>query len=181
LGAALASVWQAAAAAYASGLDIAESLGMRPLVAHCHLGLAKLYRRTDKRDEAQEHLTIATTMYHEMDIRFWLEKAQAETKEVTAPVGGPLAAFASNFGQSLLGQAIGQAMTGQGVNPSLGTAFKAGTGGMVGNILANPLMPGGPTNLGGKLFGGFLEGLASGLCERFCAPAPAAAESRSSQ
>jgi hypothetical protein len=82
LGAALASVWQAAAAAYASGLDIAESLGMRPLVAHCHLGLAKLYRRTDKRDEAQEHLTIATTMYHEMDIRFWLEKAQAETKEV---------------------------------------------------------------------------------------------------
>jgi tetratricopeptide (TPR) repeat protein len=78
----LASVWQAAAAAYASGLDIAESLGMRPLVAHCHLGLAKLYRRTDKRDEAQEHLTTATTMYHEMDMRFWLEKAQAETKEL---------------------------------------------------------------------------------------------------
>jgi hypothetical protein len=77
----LASVWQAAAGAYASGLDIAESLGMRPLVAHCHLGLAKLYRRTDQRDEAQEHLTTATTMYHEMDMRFWLEKAQAETKE----------------------------------------------------------------------------------------------------
>jgi class 3 adenylate cyclase/tetratricopeptide (TPR) repeat protein len=78
----LASDWQAAAAAYASGLDIAEALGMRPLVAHCHLGLAKLYRRTDKRDEAQEHLTTATTMYHEMDMRFWLEKEQAETKEL---------------------------------------------------------------------------------------------------
>ena len=31
-----------------------------PLVAHCHLGLGKLYRRTGKREQAQEHLTIAT-------------------------------------------------------------------------------------------------------------------------
>jgi class 3 adenylate cyclase/tetratricopeptide (TPR) repeat protein len=77
----LASVWHAAAAAYASALDIAASLGMRPLVAHCHLGLAKLYRRTDQRDEAKEHLTTATTMYHEMGMRFWLEPPQAEMKE----------------------------------------------------------------------------------------------------
>jgi len=39
----------------------------RPLVAHCHLGLGKLFRRTGKRQEAQEHLTIATTMYREME------------------------------------------------------------------------------------------------------------------
>jgi hypothetical protein len=77
----LASVWPAAADAYANGLDIAASLGMRPLVAHCHLGLAKLSRCTDKRDEAQAHLTTATTMYHEMGMRFWLEQAQAEAKE----------------------------------------------------------------------------------------------------
>jgi hypothetical protein len=77
----LASVWPAAADAYANGLDIAASLGMRPLVAHCHLGLAKLSRCTDKRDEAQAHLTTATTMYHEMGMRFWLEQAQAEVKE----------------------------------------------------------------------------------------------------
>ena len=47
---------------------------MRPLVCHCHLGLGKLYRRTDKREEALEHLTTATTM----DMRFWLEQAEAE-------------------------------------------------------------------------------------------------------
>ena len=41
---------------------------MRPLVAHCHLGLGKLYRRTGKREEADEHLTTATTMYREMDM-----------------------------------------------------------------------------------------------------------------
>ncbi len=54
----------------------ATELGMRPLVAHCHLGLGKLYRRTGKREEAQEHLTTAMTMYREMDMRFWLEQAE---------------------------------------------------------------------------------------------------------
>jgi len=39
---------------------------MLPLVAHCHLGLGKLYRRTARRDQAQEHLTTATTMRCEM-------------------------------------------------------------------------------------------------------------------
>ena len=51
---------------------------MRPLVAHCHLGLGKLYRRTGKREQAQEHLITATTMYREMDMRFWLEQAAGE-------------------------------------------------------------------------------------------------------
>ena len=50
---------------------------MRPLVAHCHLGLAKPYRRTGDRTKAEEHLTAATTMYREMDMRFWLEQAEA--------------------------------------------------------------------------------------------------------
>jgi hypothetical protein len=60
--------------------DTAERLRMRPLLAHCHLGLGKLYRRTGKRDQAQEHLTTATTMYREMDMPFWLEKAEAEMR-----------------------------------------------------------------------------------------------------
>jgi tetratricopeptide (TPR) repeat protein len=61
-------------------LDLATELGMRPLVAHCHLGLGKLYRRTGKREQAQEHLTAATTLYREMDMRYWLEKAEAESQ-----------------------------------------------------------------------------------------------------
>jgi len=63
---------------YRSALALAEELGMRPLVAHCHLGLGKVYRRTAKREQAQERLTTATTMYREMDMRFWLEEAEAE-------------------------------------------------------------------------------------------------------
>jgi hypothetical protein len=57
---------------------------MRPLVAHCHLGLGKLYRRTGNRQRAQEHLTTATTMYREMDMRFWLEQAEAEMHEASS-------------------------------------------------------------------------------------------------
>jgi hypothetical protein len=49
-------------------------IGLLPLVAHCHLGLGKLYRRTGKGGEAREHLTAATTMYREMEMRFWLER-----------------------------------------------------------------------------------------------------------
>jgi tetratricopeptide (TPR) repeat protein len=59
-------------------LALAEPRGMRPLVAHCHLGLGKLYRRTGKRKQAQEQLATATTMYREMGMTYWLEKAEAE-------------------------------------------------------------------------------------------------------
>ncbi len=49
---------------------------MRPLVAHCHLGLGRLYRRRGQRDQAQEPLTTATAMYGEMGMTYWLEKLE---------------------------------------------------------------------------------------------------------
>jgi tetratricopeptide (TPR) repeat protein len=63
---------------YYQGLVLADQLGMRPLVAHCHLGLGKLYRRTGKREQAQEHLSTATTMYREMWMTYWLRQAETE-------------------------------------------------------------------------------------------------------
>jgi tetratricopeptide (TPR) repeat protein len=66
---------------YREALDLADELGMRPLIAHCHLGLGKLYRRTGKREQAQEHLTTATTMYREMGMTYWLEQAEREMDE----------------------------------------------------------------------------------------------------
>jgi tetratricopeptide (TPR) repeat protein len=67
---------------YREALALAEPRGMRPLVAHCHLGLGKLYHRTDKREQAREHLATATTMYREMDMTYWLEQAEAEMAEL---------------------------------------------------------------------------------------------------
>jgi len=69
---------------YRQALALAEPRGMRPLVAHCHLGLGQLYRRTGQREQAHEHLTTATTMYRDMDMRFWLGPAEAELAAVRA-------------------------------------------------------------------------------------------------
>ena len=65
---------------YQAALSLADTLGMRPLVAHCHLGLGKLYRRLGKREQPQEHLTTATTMYREMGMTYWLEQAEREMR-----------------------------------------------------------------------------------------------------
>jgi tetratricopeptide (TPR) repeat protein len=62
---------------YHGALALAGELGLRPLVGHCHLGLATLSRRAGKRAESAEHLAVATSMYREMGMTYWLEKAQA--------------------------------------------------------------------------------------------------------
>jgi Tetratricopeptide repeat len=67
-----------ARARYVESLALATELGMRPLVTQCHLGLGTLYRQTGDSAKALEHLTTATTMYREMGMTFWLEKAEAE-------------------------------------------------------------------------------------------------------
>jgi hypothetical protein len=61
-----------------NALALAEELGMRPLVARCHLSLGMLARRMGKQQVAQDHLTTAATMCREMGMRFWLEQAEAE-------------------------------------------------------------------------------------------------------
>jgi tetratricopeptide (TPR) repeat protein len=66
---------------YREALTLAEPRGMRPLVARCHLGLGTLSRRTRKWHDAQKHLATAAEMYREMDVRFWLEQAEAAMRE----------------------------------------------------------------------------------------------------
>ena len=59
-------------------MTLASELDMRPLVAHCHVGLGRLYQRTGQPEQAQEHLTTARVMYGEMGMWFWLDKAKVE-------------------------------------------------------------------------------------------------------
>ncbi len=53
---------------------------MRLLVARCNVGLGKLYRRSGDRAQAEEYLVTGITMYHDTDMRFWLEEAKAERR-----------------------------------------------------------------------------------------------------
>ena len=75
--------WAAASQSYREAADLAEDLGMRPLVAHCHLGFGKLYCATNERERAREHFTTAATMYREMGMRYWLESVERELESLT--------------------------------------------------------------------------------------------------
>jgi tetratricopeptide (TPR) repeat protein len=73
---------QAAQDHYRQALVLATDLEMRPLVAHCHLGLGKLFCCTGNRGQAQEHFTVATAMYREMDMPYWLEQAKTGMRKL---------------------------------------------------------------------------------------------------
>jgi class 3 adenylate cyclase/tetratricopeptide (TPR) repeat protein len=68
-------------ARFHAALAVADELEMRPLQAHCHLGLGKLYRRTGRPDEARAELATAVTMLREMGMAFWLPEAERELAE----------------------------------------------------------------------------------------------------
>ena len=67
----------AAEAHYAASTALALELGMRPLVARCRFSLGQLYGRAGDR-RATEHLTSAISLFQEMGMRFWFDKAEAE-------------------------------------------------------------------------------------------------------
>jgi len=65
---------------YQKALALAEPRGMLPLVAHCHRGLGKLYRRIGQRRRAQEHIATAMTMYADMGMQFWSENLETDIR-----------------------------------------------------------------------------------------------------
>jgi tetratricopeptide (TPR) repeat protein len=71
-----------AEAHYRQALALAEALGMRPLQAHCHLGLGTLYVTSGQRDQARAELLIAIELYKAMDMTFWLPQAEAALAQV---------------------------------------------------------------------------------------------------
>jgi tetratricopeptide (TPR) repeat protein len=66
-----------ATAHYRQVLALADALGMRPLLAHCHYGLGILYNRIGRPGQARTELSVAVEMYRAMDMTFWLERAEA--------------------------------------------------------------------------------------------------------
>jgi tetratricopeptide (TPR) repeat protein len=61
---------------------LAHKLGMRPLEAHRHLALAELASKTGHGQEAQARLVNAVTMFREMGMRYWRERAEAALRTV---------------------------------------------------------------------------------------------------
>jgi DNA-binding winged helix-turn-helix (wHTH) protein/tetratricopeptide (TPR) repeat protein len=65
------------AAYYRQALTLADSLGMRPLQAHCHRSLGTLYAQLGQREQARTALSTAMNMYRGMAMTFWLPETEA--------------------------------------------------------------------------------------------------------
>ena len=75
---------ESAEAYYQQALALTEKLGMRPLLAHCHLGLGTLYTKSGQREQARTELSAAIALYRAMDMTFWLPQAEAALVQVQA-------------------------------------------------------------------------------------------------
>ena len=71
-----------AATYYRQALALAEALGMRPLVAHCHRGLGTLYAKAGWQEQARTALSAAIELYRAMGMTFWLPEAEAALAQV---------------------------------------------------------------------------------------------------
>jgi tetratricopeptide (TPR) repeat protein len=74
-----------AEAHYRQALTLAQELGMRPLVAHCHRGLGTLYVTTGQAEQARTTLSTAIKMYRGMEMTFWLPQTETALTQVERP------------------------------------------------------------------------------------------------
>ena len=63
-------------------LTMAEELGMRPLMAHCHLVLGRSLAQGTDTGAARRHLAAAGQLLGEMDMQAWLGQARVELERL---------------------------------------------------------------------------------------------------
>jgi class 3 adenylate cyclase/tetratricopeptide (TPR) repeat protein len=76
-----------AEAHYRQALALTDELGMRPLQAHCHLGLGTLSAEMGRREHAYAELSSAIALYSAMDMTFWLPQSEAALARVEGQMG----------------------------------------------------------------------------------------------
>ncbi len=68
-------------------LALAAELGMEPLSAHSHLGLAMFYWKSGRRQEASCEKATAVAKFQNLDMPFWLEREQSNITEIPSDPG----------------------------------------------------------------------------------------------
>jgi len=63
-------------ARFAEARALVTELGMRPLLAHCRLGLGTVYTRAGRRDEGRKEIAAALGDYRAMDMPYWCGEAE---------------------------------------------------------------------------------------------------------
>jgi len=67
---------------YWQAFSIADDLGMRPLMAHCYVGLGTLYCQIGQPAEARTALSAAIELYRAMEMTFWLPGAEVALAQI---------------------------------------------------------------------------------------------------
>jgi class 3 adenylate cyclase/tetratricopeptide (TPR) repeat protein len=77
-----------AEAHYRQALTLADGLGMRPLIAHCQLGLGTLYLKIGRPEQAHAELSAAIALYRAMEMTLWLPQAEAALAQMASSTEG---------------------------------------------------------------------------------------------
>ena len=72
-----------------AAISLAHELGMRPLQAHCHLGLGTLCMKSGRPEQARAELSTAIELYRAMDMTFWLPQAEAARAQAGSSLALP--------------------------------------------------------------------------------------------
>jgi tetratricopeptide (TPR) repeat protein len=64
-------------ARYTAAFQLANELGMRPLQAHCYLGLGQMHACAEDFARARSELRNALELYQDLAMHFWLPSADA--------------------------------------------------------------------------------------------------------
>jgi tetratricopeptide (TPR) repeat protein len=68
---------------YREALKRAEEFNLRPLAAHCHLGLGRRYKSAGRRESAEQHFATAAALFEKLDMQTWTEQAQSQLASPT--------------------------------------------------------------------------------------------------
>jgi ATP/maltotriose-dependent transcriptional regulator MalT len=74
---------QQSSQSYRQAKEQAEELRMKPLLAHCQMGLGEAHVKKGLSEEARSEIVAAIELYRSMDMAFWLPKAESALAKVT--------------------------------------------------------------------------------------------------
>jgi sugar phosphate isomerase/epimerase len=67
---------------YRQAVTLAEALGVRPLVGHCHFDLDTLYAKIGRWEQPRSELAAAIEMFRSMEMTSWLARAEGVLVQV---------------------------------------------------------------------------------------------------
>ena len=68
---------------YQRASALSHELGMRPLQAHCHVGLSHIHLAIGKLEQARCELTAAIDLYRSLEMTFWLPRTEAALAQLS--------------------------------------------------------------------------------------------------